>query len=70
MRDLTPRQREVLNYIAAFIDDEQRPPTIRDVQRYFNFASPNGVLCHLEALDRKGWIQRSRGSSRGIRLLK
>lgn len=64
---LTPRQAEFLEYI------EERthrglPPTIRELGLKFGIGSPNGVNCHLKALQKKGYIERDAKLSRSIRL--
>ena len=66
---LTPRQREVLDAIIDFITDKGYPPSVRDLQSLLKIASPNGVVCHLTALEKKGMIERDAMRSRGIRLL-
>lgn len=68
MESLTARQFEVLTYIVNYWRDEQVSPTIRDLCRYFGF-SINGVVCHLEALEKKGVIRRKPGCARGIIVL-
>lgn len=59
---LTVRQREIL----AFIQSKPYPPTVREIGAAFGIRSPNGVTCHLLALERKGAIIRERGKARGI----
>jgi len=68
MQDLTDRQRAVLDFIVGYIDDEGYPPTIRDMCRYFGINSPNGVVCHLVPLEKKGYIERRPNFWRGIRV--
>jgi repressor LexA len=41
-------------------------PTVREIARAMSIKSPNGVVVHLEALEKKGWIRRRPNSSRGI----
>jgi repressor LexA len=64
---LTPRQREVLDFIRD--RTKSYGPTIREIMAEFGFTSPNGVVCHLRALERKGRIRRTPGISRGIEVL-
>ena len=61
MRDLTEKQWDVLSFIARFIKDELRPPTYREVCYYFDVASTNAVYCHIEALKKKGWLEKRGG---------
>ena len=67
---LTKMQAAVLAFICRYFDREQFPPTVRDIGEHFGIASPNGVMCHLKALEAKGWITRRENVSRGIRVLK
>lgn len=66
---LTDRQHEVLFAITSFIEKNGWPPTFRDIGRSLGITSPNGVRCHLGALERKGYIERDEHTSRGIRVL-
>jgi len=43
-------------------------PTVREIGEHFEIKSPNGVMCHLRALERKGLITRSPNKSRAIEL--
>src|SRR5262245_59835272 len=64
---LTPRQQEIFDFICHRIDDRGFPPTIRDLGVAFDIRSPNGVMCHLKALEKKGYISREGKSARAIR---
>jgi repressor LexA len=63
----TPRQQEVLDFVAA--NSTVSSPPIRQIQRHFKFKSPNGVVCHLKALERKGRIVINKGQARGIQVV-
>lgn len=65
---LTERQREVLDFIRDKIDNRGYGPTVREIGEYFEISSPNGVMCHLKALQKKGLIHRSPKQSRAIEL--
>jgi repressor LexA len=67
-KPLTNRQQEVYDYIESYIDDNNRPPTISDIKKTFGFKSPQSVVDHLHALEKKGHIKRL-PNSRGIVLL-
>lgn len=56
MREITDRQRMVLNFIVAFKAEYGYPPTIREIGKEMGIRSTNGVNDHLLALERKGWI--------------
>lgn len=68
MRELTPRQREILFLIQNVMRDTGMPPTRAEIARALHFRSPNAAEEHLRALERKGAIELLPGTSRGIRL--
>ncbi len=68
MRDLTPRQKEILQLIYDIIDDTGMPPTRAEIAKHFGFKSANAAEEHLKALQKKGALQLIPGASRGIRL--
>lgn len=68
-QQLTPRQKQILDYIQAQTRKDARPPTVREIGAKFSIASPKGVSDHLAALESKGYIERTRGKSRGMKLL-
>lgn len=43
-------------------------PTVREIGAGFKIKSPNGVMCHLKALEKKGLITRESHMSRAIQL--
>ena len=66
---LTARQAQCLGFVRAFIAEEGYPPTFREIGLSMGIRSTNGVQDHLVALERKGWIRRNPGRSRGIAVL-
>lgn len=67
-KGLTKRQEDILNYIAAYIERERFPPSIREIGRDFGIGSLRGVTVHLDALERKGFIERAT-TPRSIRII-
>jgi repressor LexA len=65
---LTERQREVYEFIREKIRSRGYGPTVREIGLQFKIASPNGVMCHLKALEKKGLITREPNMSRAIML--
>lgn len=69
---LTAKQKKILDFILNTIQTQGYPPAIRDICAAFDIRSPNGVMCHLRALQKKGYIQRAekrgekRAQARGI----
>jgi len=54
-------------YIRDYTSVCRYPPTIRDIAAWFGIAPPT-VACHLDAIEKKGAIEREPGNHRGIRL--
>jgi repressor LexA len=69
LESLTPRQREIYNFIRSKIQGRGYGPTVREIGLHFQIKSPNGVMCHLKALQKKGLIHREPNMSRAIQLL-
>jgi repressor LexA len=67
--DLSERQQKILQFIRDFISARHFPPTIREIGEQVGISSTSVVKYNLEALERKGLIQRDDEISRGIRLL-
>ena len=65
---LTERQQRVLDYIRDRIENRGYGPTVREIGDQFEIRSPNGVACHLKALEKKGLIAREANRSRAIQL--
>ena len=65
---LTARQRLVYDFVRDKIQNRGYGPTVREIGEQFDISSPNGVVCHLKALERKGLIHRSPNKSRAIEL--
>ena len=55
---LTTKQLAIFNFIRKHIENKGFPPAIRDICDEFGISSPNGVMCHLKALEKKGYIDR------------
>src|SRR5438046_115245 len=66
VKPLTHKQQKIFDFIAKHIETKGYPPTIRDICRAFDIKSPNGVMCHLNALQAKRKINRNEKLSRGI----
>ena len=68
-RGLTKRQAEMFGFIKRYLRGNGYPPTIREMREAFGLRSNRGVIDHLRALERKGYIRRNARSSRAIELL-
>jgi repressor LexA len=69
LESLTSRQREIYSFIRSKIQGRGYGPTVREIGMEFDIKSPNGVMCHLKALQKKGLIHREPNMSRAIQLL-
>jgi len=65
---MTERQQSVYEFIRDKIRSRGYGPTVREIGENFGIKSPNGVMCHLKALEKKGLITRERNMSRAIQL--
>lgn len=65
---LTPRQRDIYDFLRDKILNRGYGPTVREIGNHFGIRSPNGVMCHLKALEKKGLITRESHMSRAIQL--
>lgn len=68
MLKLTARQEQILQLIKDAIEHTGFPPTRAEIAQELGFRSANAAEEHLQALARKGAIDISPGTSRGIRL--
>ncbi len=68
MLKLTARQEQILELIRDAIENTGFPPTRAEIAQELGFRSANAAEEHLQALARKGAIEISPGTSRGIRL--
>ena len=66
--DLTPRQRQILNFIQSFTAEQGYPPTVREIAGHFQI-DYRAAIDHLRALERKGSLTRS-SKSRGIQIFR
>ena len=69
MKDLSRRQRAILDFIEAFLADNEYPPTIRDIQRELGISSTSVVDYNLKVLEERSLIRRNRNISRGIEVI-
>jgi repressor LexA len=67
MENVTKKQKLVYEFIRDRIRSGYGP-TIREIAKNFHINSPNGVVCHLKALEKKGLIKREPNMSRTIQL--
>jgi repressor LexA len=66
MKGLTPKQREILQFIQNFIEQHHYSPSYREIMQHFDFTSPGSVYKHLRTLQRKGVLTAEKHSHRSV----
>ena len=66
--ELTIRQKEIFDFVRAFIKERGYPPSVREIGQQFNIY-PRAVFDHLKALERKGYLKRRGSMPRGLEVL-
>ena len=66
---LTDRQRQIYDYLTAYVDAHGYPPTVREIGEEVGLASPSTVHAHLANLERAGYIRRDPTKPRALELL-
>ena len=66
---LTSIERRVYHYLLDFLAENTYQPSIREIAKKFRIKSTKTVSDILQSLTEKGYIQRDRSRSRGVRLL-
>jgi repressor LexA len=69
MKSVSRRQQAILQFIERFLDENDYPPTIRDIQSELDISSTSVVDYNLKALEARGLIRRNSKISRGIELV-
>lgn len=57
MLPLTPRQREILNFIVSFTEENDYSPSYREIAEHFNLSSTATIAEHIETLKSKGYLR-------------
>lgn len=68
-RELTPRQRQILNYIVQHTEAHGYPPTVREIGEAVNLSSSSTVHAHLRTLESAGLIRRDAVLTRAIQVV-
>ena len=66
---LTRRQKEILDFVDAFLGERGYAPSFEEIAAAFGYSSLATVHEHLSNLERKGYIRKSYNESRSIELL-
>ncbi|MBQ4378939.1 MAG: transcriptional repressor LexA [Treponema sp.] len=65
MRQVTVRQQEVLDFISSFSQDNNYPPTVREIAEHFHI-SIRAVQDHIAALQKKGCLAQTQKRARSL----
>ena len=68
-KELSERQKGILEYIREFLNENHFPPSIREIGENVGISSTSVVKYNLDILERRGYIQRDPDISRAIRLV-
>ncbi len=63
---LTPRQKEVLDFIQSYIKTHGVGPTLTEIDKQFHMGSASAAHQHVEALLRKGFLKKLPNQARAI----
>jgi len=66
---LTKRQKEVLDYLVAFLNRHGYSPSFEEIARALKLTSLATVHKHLSTLERKGFVRRGYNQSRSIEIM-
>lgn len=69
MDDLSPRQRQILDFIRREVATKGYPPSVREVGQAVGLSSSSTVHGHLNKLEERGYIRRDPTKPRAIELL-
>lgn len=67
--DLSPRQKQILQYIVQHTEAHGYPPTVREIGEAVSLSSSSTVHAHLKTLEQAGWIRRDAVLTRAIRVV-
>ena len=67
---LTEREKEILQTIIDYIEDNEYVPSVREICDMVGLKSPSTVHGHLKKLKDKGYIERKENSPRAMKVVK
>ena len=67
-KNLTKRQREILDFITEFIETNNFAPSLREIGDNFHLSSPATIHAHIDNLKRKGFLKSNFNEARSIEL--
>lgn len=69
MKELTTRQKEILDFIKLTVTNQGYPPSVREIGNAVGLQSSSTVHGHLNNLEEKGYIRRDRTKPRAIEVV-
>lgn len=69
MLELTEKQKQVLQIISDYTMEFAYPPTLQELANRLGVRSINSVVKHIQALEKKGFIEKDSASARGLRVV-
>ena len=66
MDSLTKKQKAILDFVQKFQKEKGYSPTLEEIGKRFKLSSVGTVYQYLDALRKKGYIQRNKGHARSI----
>lgn len=65
----TKKQRELLNYLAEFIEANNYAPSYREIMKALNYKSVSTVANHIDSLITKGYLSKRDNSARSLEIV-
>lgn len=66
MKELTLKQRKILEFIVDYFKTKGVPPSFREIAKFFGYKSLRTVYDHIRALEKKGFLIRDTKKSRSV----
>src|SRR3989338_8990271 len=63
---LTKRQKQIFDYINLYTQKREYAPSLEDIKKHFDLSSVATIHQHVEALKRKGYLEKKANQPRGI----
>jgi len=65
---LTEKQKDVLDFLVSYQEEKGYPPTLKEFSENLKL-SESAIIGRLDAIEKKGYIEREHNTSRGIKIL-
>jgi len=66
---ITKKQKEVLDFIDAYLSKKEMAPSLEEIARHFNLSSVSTAHHHVEALERQGYLRKKENHPRALELM-